>query len=126
MDKRINDPGAQDGDEFEADERLRPARFEDMAGQEKVKDKLLFQLTNFGQPFIYVQDGNFENRGELLLKHDHQGTDLRQDYSRDTLANVCRVWKRPVNILTQIEGKGRILRFDGSDHSEKSADYPEA
>ncbi len=40
MDNRVNDPGAQDGDELEADERLRPDRFEDMAGQEKVKDKL--------------------------------------------------------------------------------------
>ncbi len=28
----------------------------------KVKDKLLFRLTNFGQPFIRVEDGNFENR----------------------------------------------------------------
>ena len=31
----------------------------------KVKDKLLFRLTNFGQPFIYVEEGNFENRSEL-------------------------------------------------------------
>src|SRR5215475_1904086 len=37
----------------------------------KVKDKLLFRLTNFGQPFVYVEDGNFENRSELLLRHKH-------------------------------------------------------
>ncbi len=42
-----------------------------------VKEKLLFQLTNAGNPFIYVEDANFENRGELLLRHDHQGMDLR-------------------------------------------------
>jgi Holliday junction DNA helicase RuvB len=40
MEDRINAPHTQDGDELEADERLRPARFEDMTGQEKVKDKL--------------------------------------------------------------------------------------
>ncbi len=40
MDERINVPNAQDGDAFESDERLRPIRFEDMTGQEKVKDKL--------------------------------------------------------------------------------------
>ena len=51
----------------------------------KVKDKLLFRLTNFGQPFIYVEDGNFENRGELLLKHKHEGVDLKIDHARDTL-----------------------------------------
>ena len=30
-----------------------------------IKNKLLNQLTNFGQPHICVVDGNFENRGEL-------------------------------------------------------------
>ena len=91
----------------------------------KVKERLLFRLTNHGQPFIYVTDGNFENRGELLLKHQHEGVDLKLDHGRDTLQNLNRVWKRPVNILTKVEGKGKLLRFDGRDHSEKSADYPE-
>jgi stage V sporulation protein R len=91
----------------------------------KVKDRLLFRLTNHGQPFIYVMDGNFENRGELLLKHQHEGVDLKIDHARDTLQSLNRVWKRPVNILTKVEGKGKLLRYDGRDHAEKSADYPE-
>jgi stage V sporulation protein R len=91
----------------------------------KVKDRLLFRLTNHGQPFIYVIDGNFENRGELLLKHQHEGVDLKLDHARDTLQNLNRVWKRPVNLLSKVEGKGKLFRFDGRDHSEKSADYPE-
>ena len=37
---RVNDPTIQNGDEYESDERLRPVKFDDMAGQEKVKDKL--------------------------------------------------------------------------------------
>ncbi len=86
----------------------------------KVKDKLLFRLTNFGQPFIFVQDGNFENRTELLLSHRHEGIDLKLDHARDTLQNLCRVWKRPVCLVTQVEGKGKLLRFDGKDHSEKA------
>jgi stage V sporulation protein R len=91
----------------------------------KVKDKLLFRLTNHGQPFIFVEDGNFENRGELLLKHKHEGVDLKLDHARDTLVNLARVWKRPCNTLTRVDGKGKILRFDGRDHSEKSAEYPD-
>jgi stage V sporulation protein R len=91
----------------------------------KVKERLLFQLTNFGQPFIYAEDANFENRSELLLRHHHEGVDLKIDHTRDTLANLYRVWKRPCNLLTRIDGKGKILRFDGRDHSEKSADYPD-
>ena len=90
----------------------------------KVKEKLLFRLTNSGSPFIYVEDGNFENRGELLLRHQHEGIDLKLDYARDVLANLNRIWKRPVNLLTRIEAKGKLLRFDGRDQSEKSAEYP--
>jgi stage V sporulation protein R len=89
----------------------------------KVKNKLLFRLTNHGQPFIYVVDGNFENRGEILMRHQHEGVDLKLDHARDTLANVARVWKRPANLLTKLDGKGKLLRFDGRDHSEKGAEY---
>jgi stage V sporulation protein R len=85
----------------------------------QVKDKLLFQLTNFGNPFIYVEDSNFENRGELLLKHDHQGTDLRLDYAREVLGALVRVWKRPVCVLTKQEEKPVMLRFDGKEHTSK-------
>jgi stage V sporulation protein R len=91
----------------------------------KVKEKMLFRLTNFGQPFIFVDDGNYENRAELLLKHKHEGVDLKMDHARDTLEGLARVWKRPVNLLTKVDGKGKILRYDGRDHSEKGADYPE-
>jgi stage V sporulation protein R len=36
---------------------------------QEIKQKLLFRLTNFGQPFIYVEDGNYGNRGELYLRY---------------------------------------------------------
>jgi stage V sporulation protein R len=85
-----------------------------------VKDKLLYQLTNFGKPFIFVENGNFENRGELLLVHRHDGMDLKMDEARDTLAAVGRIWRRPVNLATQVEGKGKLLTFDGSDHKERA------
>jgi stage V sporulation protein R len=84
-----------------------------------VKQKLLNGLTNFGEPFIFVSDGNFENRGELLLEHRHEGIDLRMDYARDTLKNLCRLWSRPVNLRTWVEGKETLLAFDGENHTEK-------
>ncbi len=89
----------------------------------KVKDQLLRGLTNRGQPFMYVQDGNFENRGELLLRHDHQGMDLDLAQGHDTMMNLYRVWTRPVNVLTKVEGKGKILRYDGDGFTDKSAEY---
>jgi stage V sporulation protein R len=87
---------------------------------QQVKHKILFQLTNFGEPFIFVEDGNHDNRGELLLRHRHEGTDLQADHARATLAALHRVWRRPVTLHTAFDGKSKLLRFDGKDHSEKS------
>lgn len=82
---------------------------------EKVKTQLLQALTNFGQPFIYVVDANYLNRGELLLGHRHEGMDLKLDYARDTLRNLERVWRRPTSILTTVDDKPKRIRYDGSE-----------
>jgi stage V sporulation protein R len=118
-------------EEFCRDNRFFSFVFNERAGNyeiesrefKKVKERLLFRLTNFGQPFIYIEDGNFENRAELLLKHKHEGVDLRLDHARDTLESVVRIWKRPCNLLTRVDNKGKILRYDGREHSDRSAEY---
>jgi stage V sporulation protein R len=88
----------------------------------KIKQQLLFRLTNFGQPFICVEDGNYSNRGELYLRHRHEGVDLRLDYARDTLRNLHKIWTRPVHLETVIDGKNYLLTFDGRDYSERRID----
>jgi stage V sporulation protein R len=88
----------------------------------QIKRILLDSLTHMGHPIIRVMDGNFENRGELLLHHQHEGRDLKWDFSRDTLVNLQRLWKRPVHVETQKEGKKVLLTYDGGEHREKSLD----
>ena len=46
----------------------------------KVKQQLLFSLTNFGQPLIYVREANYENRGRTI-----PGTPPRGHRSQDGL-----------------------------------------
>jgi len=89
-----------------------------------VKDKLLSQLTNAGNPFIYVEDANHDNRSELMLRHRHEGADLRPDYAREALRALFRVWKRPVVIATIVDDRPVYLRYDGKEH--KSEDAPKA
>jgi stage V sporulation protein R len=79
----------------------------------KVKDRLLSQLTNFGQPVIEVVDGNYRNRGELLLLHRFDGAELRPDYTEKTLRNISRIWGRPVHIETVVDGKPIRAGFEG-------------
>jgi stage V sporulation protein R len=85
----------------------------------KVKQRLLFQLTNFGQPFIDVVDGNFRNKGELLLRHKFEGVELKHDEARDTLRNIQKVWGRPVNLDTVVDEKRRMISFNGEEFEEK-------
>jgi stage V sporulation protein R len=80
-----------------------------------VKERLLSQLTNMGNPFIYVEDGNFENRGELLLTHEHRGVDLRPDYAKEAMRSLHRLWKRPVVLQTVIDSKTTLLKYDGKE-----------
>ena len=90
---------------------------------EAIKEKLLSKLTNFGEPFIYVRDGNYENRGELLLHHKFGGTPLKLDYAQDVLRSLERIWKRPVNLETVAEDEGVLLSFDGEDHATSEISY---
>ncbi len=80
-----------------------------------IKAKLLFHMTNFGQPIIKVLDGNFENRGELLLGHLWEGIDMQPDYLQHTLKNVFIMWTRPVNLATVMDGEGQLYRYDGKE-----------
>lgn len=87
----------------------------------KVKAQLLFSLTNFGNPTITVEDANFENRGEILLAHKHEGVDLEYDKAAETLKSVHFIWKRPVHILTKYNMQAKLLTFDGKEFREKDA-----
>ena len=89
---------------------------------DKVKAQLLRSLTNRGQPRIYVEDGNYENRGELLLSHRHDQADLDLGQAQDTMQNLFRLWTRPVNLTTQVDGKERVLRIDSDGFTNNLAE----
>ena len=100
----------------------RAGRFEiDSRDFMEIKSKLLSQLTNFGNPVIDVVDSNYQNRGELLLKHKHYGVDLDYAQSSDTLKNIYYIWKRPVYIDTIIEESASFIFYDGKEVQTKKA-----
>jgi stage V sporulation protein R len=114
--------------EFCVDHKLFSFAYQETMGQyviesrefEKIKQRLLFSLTNFGKPWILAVDGNYHNRRELLLRHVHSGVDLRLDHAADTLANLQNIWTRPVHLQTVVEDKPVMLSFDGTEHSTQS------
>ncbi len=83
-----------------------------------IKAKLLFHMTNFGQPIIRVEDGNFENRGELLLSHMFEGIEMQPDFMSATMKNIYALWRRPVNLTTIMDGEPQLFRFDGQEWTQ--------
>lgn len=89
-----------------------------------IKQKLLFQMTNFGQPIIRVEDANFENRGEMLISHMWEGIDMQPDFMTETMKNLFAIWTRPINLTTVMDGEGHLYRFDGKEFSQHKIQGP--
>jgi stage V sporulation protein R len=84
----------------------------------KVRDTLVDSMTNFGQPVITVDDGDYNHRGELYLRHAFDGKPLDVDYTRRTLKNIFSLWSRPVHLETKIDDETTVISFDGDTFSE--------
>ena len=99
----------------------RTGKFElDTKDFKAIKQKLLFQLTNFGQPIVSVTDGNYNNRGELMLTHLFEGVEMQPDYMQETMKNMYKVWGRPVHLTTVLDEEGKIVTFDGEKFNMQS------
>jgi stage V sporulation protein R len=83
---------------------------------DSIKRKLLFMLTNGGNPVIELSNANHSNRGELYLVHRHEGVELHLPKAHKTLENLFHIWKRPVYLQTVSEGEAVCLRYDGKEH----------
>ncbi len=99
---------------YEYDKRSREYKVDSREFQ-AVKQKLLFMLSNHGQPRIRVINGNHANRGELELEHLWEGSDIQLDWANETMANLQRIWTRPVHLLTVVDEKPVVCSHDGSE-----------
>jgi len=98
---------------------------------QRVKQTLLHHLTNAGQPFIYVVDANYLNRGELVLAHQFSGVEVEAAKAGEVLSALRLIWGRPVHLFTRVnddpylltlsEVGGKITRERVSDETPKPA-----
>lgn len=87
---------------------------------EKVRDQMVDGMTNFGVPIIKVEDGDYQRRGELYLKHYHDGKDLDVDYTERTLRAIQRLWGRPVHLETTVNEQTTLFSFDGQEGKQET------
>ena len=62
-----------------------------------------------------MADGNYANRGELYLVHQHNGVDLQVRYATETLKNVQKLWGRPVHIQAVVDDEMLLFTYDGKE-----------
>ena len=87
-----------------------------------IKQQMLFMLTNHAQPYIYVLDGNYRNRGELYLGHRHNGADIEIKFALATLKELFKIWKRPVHLNARIDEESILFTFDGEQSTQQHID----
>ncbi len=86
---------------------------------EVVRDNIVAGMTNCGYPFLVVEDGDFNRRGELYLMHQYEGVELDVFYLERTLPHVHRLWGRPVHLETVLDSKKVLFSYNGEKGSKK-------
>src|SRR5690348_1223110 len=87
---------------------------------QKVRDTIVTNMTNFGHPYLVVDNGDYRGNRELYLKHLHEGQDLDLHYAEKTLQHVYLLWGRPVHLETVYENKRILLTYDGERNSKST------
>jgi stage V sporulation protein R len=87
---------------------------------EKVRDNIVANMTNFGFPYLVIDDGDYHGNRELYIKHMFEGQELDLNYAEKTLQHVYTIWGRPVHLETIYDGKHILLSYDGERNSKTS------
>jgi len=87
---------------------------------ERVKQTLLYRLTNMGQPMMYVVDANYLNRGELFLANKWNGLEVDAACAVEVLQNLCMIWGRPVHLQAVVQEEMWLYSCTSPDGGEDS------
>ncbi len=86
----------------------------------KVRDSIVASMTNFGYPYLVVENGDYRGNRELYIKHLFEGQELDLPYAEKTLQHVYTLWGRPVHLETVYENKRILLSYDGERNSKST------
>ena len=67
---------------------------------DELKNIIIKSFAHSGIPKVFIIDGNYEDKGELLAKHEHIGADLDIEYAQKTLDHIAFLWGDKVTLET--------------------------
>ncbi|GAA5416747.1 hypothetical protein Pryu01_01785 [Paraliobacillus ryukyuensis] len=80
---------------------------------EHVRDQLINQRINGGFPYITVQNGDYQENGELYLLHHYEGIELDLRYLEKTMPYLYQLWGRAVSLETVVDEKAVVYTYNG-------------
>jgi stage V sporulation protein R len=89
---------------------------------EKVRDSIVANMTNFGYPYLVIEDADYRRNSELYIKHLFEGQEMDLNYAEKTLVYVYQIWGRPVHLETTFDEKRVLLSFDGERNTRQIID----
>ncbi len=89
---------------------------------QKVRDSIVASMTNFGYPYLAIEDADYHRNSELYLKHYFEGQELDLVYGEKTLQYVYQLWGRPVHLETLYDGRRTLLSYDGDKNQRINLD----
>jgi stage V sporulation protein R len=88
---------------------------------EKIRDMIVGSMTNFGTPYIQVEDGDYRKARELYLRHVYEGREIDIAYAERVLRYLHKIWGRPVHLETVLDDQPAVLSFDGEENRRRAA-----
>lgn len=91
-----------------------------------IRELLIGMLKHPPAPTIHVISSNYNNRGELYLKHNfaEEQTELDEEYREKTMEHLYELWGRPIWLESQethrYGAKPILYNFDGKKHHKHS------
>jgi len=76
-------------------------------------------MTYCGFPYLVIEDGDFNKRGELYVRHHFEGVEMDVFYLERTLPHVFKLWGRPVHLETVMDNKKVLFSYNGDKGSKK-------
>ncbi|HEY7350525.1 MAG TPA: SpoVR family protein [Ktedonobacterales bacterium] len=89
---------------------------------QKVRDSIVASMTNFGYPYLVIEDADYRRNSELYLKHRFEGQELDLIYGEKTLQYVYQLWGRPVHLETVYDERRILLSYDGDKNQRINLD----
>lgn len=78
---------------------------------EEIREIIIKSFSNGGIPRVFVENGNYLDKGELYLKHEHIGVDLNPEYAQRTLEHIQFLWGERCTLETLVFSKKQKFKF---------------